>query len=291
MMPKIIADKNEDDIYIIINNRIGDILYYFSCLDATLDKYPDKKFVIIGFKPYEKLLRAFQRDNRVRLKIVSDEEFYLKFFDSVIHGQLYDKAASHNILTIFLDPRSYKVNLPPIHNQRKVLNLPENSPITYHGLKKEPVISIPNFEANKDKIVIINPYSNSMKTTMYLHEAVCEELTRRGYLVYTNVVGTQEVVRGSLPLRCDIYEFYSIMCETPFIVSVRSGILDFAAPSGINMFVLYDNSKGRIYAPLEEWECSGKIKNVLFNTKADVKEVIEQLSQFINELKAEGRIS
>lgn len=65
----------------------------------------------------------------------------------------------------------------------------EDAPVTCHKLEPEKVESIANFEAVKERIVVINPYSDTMRTTMEIYEMLCEKLISRGYYVFTNVVG------------------------------------------------------------------------------------------------------
>ena len=114
-----------------------------------------------------------------------------------------------------------------------------------------------------------------------------------GYVVFTNVVGQQEAVKGSHELRCSIYELYSIACQISLIVSVRSGIIDLLIPSGISMFVLYDTSDNfmREAYRLDGWNSECKIHEAFIDTPDDIKSIPEKFSVFLDELKQEGRIS
>ena len=68
--------------------------------------------------------------------------------------------------------------------------------------------------------------------------------------------------------------------------------MDFAIPSGINMFVIYDTSYRfwNIYN-LEKWDSNGAIKQVFIKSENEINDTLDNFSQFLDELKAEGRIS
>ncbi len=295
-LKKLIADKNDDEIYLVLSNGFGDPLYGLSLLDALIDKYPDKKFIIICNSAKEKIFRTFCRDNKVILRLTSPNDETRK---RLIHQTKYWNAAkealSHGIFIMHLNLAWLSIinsNTSLMSKFREVLDIPEEAPIKYHDLKKVVITSIPDFEKNKQKIVILNPYSSTMYTRMPLYEALCDELLRRGYLVYTNVIEDQEVIRGSQPLKCDFCEFYSIVSEISLVVSIRSGILDLAVPSGVNMFVVYEYLSGfhNLYE-LGAWKCTGKIKSVVVREDNDIQGILDKFSRFLDELKAEGRIS
>ena len=106
-----------------------------------------------------------------------------------------------------------------------------------------------------------------------------------GYTVYTNVQKDQSPVRGTRELRCDLAEFLEIASHIPFIISVRSGLLDLAVTTNVNMFVLY--SEGAINPEsfgLAAWQCKGIIRELTFSEFADDLE-FKNVDEFIQSIR------
>lgn len=183
-----------------------------------------------------------------------------------------------------------KGNPDIIYLQRiRLFHLDENAPITFHSLTGTgKVTAINNFSTSKNKIVIINPYSSTMHhVTIALYETLCDVLILRGYHVYTNVVDGQSPLKGSQSLRCSIEELFTIACNIPLIVSVRSGILDFLVSSNINMFVIYENvTKSKCYDRyrLASWHCQGIIEEIYISDKKILKDVPDRFSMFLDSI-------
>ena len=156
-------------------------------------------------------------------------------------------------------------------------------------IKNAEVKAIPNFAKIKDKVIVMNPYSKSLSEfTMALYENMCTYLIENGYIVYTNVVGSQKPIKESYELRCSIEELYMIAGKIPAIVSVRSGILDFLIPSKANMFVIYENCRGRLKKMyhLANWQISSVIHEIYCeNSKSENNIILNELKKFLEEVK------
>lgn len=140
--------------------------------------------------------------------------------------------------------------------------------IQYHKVLPVEVKSIPNFEKVYQRIIVLNPYSNTehFNKSDYPHlEKLVSYLKSEGYIVYTNVVQDLPPVKGSSPLRCGIEEFWTISKKIPLVISIRSGILDYIITSGANIFALYSEqiTRSSIFSLLQ-WQCSGKIEEMNF---------------------------
>lgn len=118
--------------------------------------------------------------------------------------------------------------------------LPSNANIEFPLVPKVGINSIEDFQQNKKRIVILNPFSNSMcGDEHYLWETIADNLLSRGYIVYTNVMKHQKEVKGTKRLDCSIVELYNICNEIPLFISIRSGIIDFTISSTCNKFVIW----------------------------------------------------
>lgn len=294
-LKRIIQDKKDNDIYLAAYHSLGDTLYALSVIKAIHEKYPDKKIVVAGNGRFEEI---FSSINNIDKLILFKGKKLRQLHSILSFPSLVEESSKHGIINMHVS--KYYEQYRRILNDRRAMNiyrkifdLPENAPITYHLMKTIPVSSIENFDAIKSRTVIINPYSISMPCTMTIYESMCDELVRRGFKVFTNVVGSQQALKGSEPLRCSIQELYSIACNIPLVVSIRSGILDLMIPSGISMFVVYDHTSDFMKETyrLDGWESKCRIHEVIVDTDEDLTALPEKFSVFLDELTAEGRLS
>ena len=294
---KFFAEKSSNELALIVNNfKIGDSLYLLANLEGLHITYSGKTITLIVPKSRAELFASF--DYVDELVILPDKEFtkLAKYatVDKVMPYELGRGIIHGHTAGYYHALRKCSLNtkIDCIKMWRKVLCINEHAPVTYHRLNRTAVHSIENFAAIKHKVAIINPYSGSMNSTASIYEALGDILQAKGYIVFTNVVGEQKAINGTIPLRCSIYELYSIACEIPLVVSVRSGILDLLIPSGVNMFVIYDRKKiFKTLVSLEDWESSCRIQEVIVETDEDVNDVPEKFSRFLDELAQEGKLS
>ena len=132
-----------------------------------------------------------------------------------------------------------------------LLHIGNKAIIEYPNITYGVVRAIDNFDVIKDKIVVLNPYSGSMIwVDNNLFERIADFLIANGFYVYTNVVGEQAPIKGTQSLNCSIYELYEICNHIPFVISVRSGILDFCVTAKSNFLVYYFSMKTKAFQPL-----------------------------------------
>lgn len=293
--------KKKQQIIVLPANAIGDCLYIFSFLEVLNRRVLQDhlQMVIYVSDRYKKILATYPvpLNNVVYLKHLGIKHLLLLMLStSSLAPKSVIIAAQNDIYASY--PMSYGEYIPKeiIGARNKLsyaLRVP-NNPILYHNLPKLSVSAIKNFEANKERICIVNPYSSSMTFSAILYERICEILKRKGFLVYTNVCGSQKAIEGTIPLRCSIEELYSIACDIPLIVSVRSGILDFLIPSGINMFVIYETWKDKynmvdpkVFAThysLKEWQPKGSVQEIHMDTRTDDEKILAELCSFLKKL-------
>lgn len=276
--------KSEDWLVIFSSELIGDTLYAMSCLEALRMKYPDKKVCVVEITGRSELLKSYGALID-RLILVNDPKCSLQVRAFMNSNIMSEKALAHGIYNASPFVYSACARAENADNifflQTHIYSVGENAPITYHGLRSEiDISSVDNFQDIKDRTVILNPYSISTgDADKALFEVICAYLTAQGFVVYTNVVGTQQAIYGSKELRCPLSELYAIAKEIPMIVSIRSGILDFLAPSDTDMFVIYENCSPkweRMYH-LHSWKCTGRIKEISAGDAADAALILREL--------------
>ena len=283
-LAEMIENLDDDEVVFLNRRPIGDTVYGLSSIDAYRQKYPNKRITVIGSERNKELIESYSGIDKVMLFPPNDES-YRRMLAYTAFPKLCAQGAIHGIYAT-LPVTKKRGDLISLQRQ-EIFHLDDSVPITYHGLHGGGV-SIEHFEEQKDKIVLINPYSTTMPhVTIPLYAKLCDILTSRGYIVYTNVVGDQKPVEGSKPPRCSVTELYSIACDIPLIVSVRSGILDLLAKSNINMFVMYEGttkSRGYDRYHLSAWRCQGDVEEIYVGSKAILESVPDRFIEYLERL-------
>lgn len=272
-------------------SAIGDTLYGMSFLHEIRKKDPSKKIVVAVFDKYRRIAESYGSCDEILL--IPNKGFRWFCYKSLIANiGNAEKLWKDGIVVIpwgimekrkdddsdFLSAIQYAFGLNP------------ETAIQYHALQAAPVLSIPDFDLCCHKIVVLNPYSVSVKLSpneFTFFEDACVLLKQMGYIPYTNVVSNQKPVKGSLPLRCSLEEFLGVARKIPFIVSLRSGILDFVMKTDVNMFVIYNRTWHYDWYRLEKWKCHGKYKEINIENNFDLQTLLNSLREYVGELKSE----
>ena len=289
--------KKNNQVVLAPTSAIGDVLYVLS----FWENFGKQGGVFYISDRYKDFLESFQLAPKIKIVYLQHGGFFHCFL------MMFECCKNHKVLRklskkrgiIFPVPHVYKNddfiwngNKPKgiRHQLSRILDLPLD-PISLHHLTTISIKSIPNFEQSKQKICVLNPYSNSMQSSLLLFEKIAEELKKRDFIVYTNVVNGQKEIRGTLSLECSLQELYSIAKEIPLIVSLRSGILDLLIPSNINMFVVYGVWKVPFVQDedysIKEWHPKGKLREVSIKTKSEEK-IVEDFQSFLQQLRSES---
>lgn len=262
--------KKQSDTYLFVSNfLIGDLLYGLSFMEEVKKKYSAKIVVIVPEK-FGELAKSYHGYDEVII-IPNNGKLWFKFRCLTANLGLAEKLFQDKIIISpwgFLPPSRKEEDL--IVNIRTCFGLNKDVPVHYHNITppRENLKSIDNFETLKRKLVILNPYSNSIQlddSGIAYFEKICAYLTERGYVVYTNVIRDQKAIVGSRELRCSLNELLAMAYEIPLIVSLRSGILDFLVKTNINMFVVYDSYNHYLRHKMASWACEGIYKEILYN--------------------------
>lgn len=238
---KLCKYKGINEVYILTNPPIGDTVYCLAYLDAFKRNNPTKTVVLFGYKNRNTIYNLY--------KTSFDRIEYVDSFSNKIGSILRRKGLikflkRYNIYTTY--PYFYKkvpynlgeTTLDVIKNE--LLTLPDNARITFPSVPRQSVTSIENFIEIKDRIVVINPYSVTIRgMDLTIFNNIAEFLTNQGYIVYTNAIDNQEIIPNTRRLNCSIYEFYEICNSIPLVISTRSGIIDFLVSTSSKFYVIY----------------------------------------------------
>lgn len=286
--------KNENEIIIILTGAIGDSVYALAFVDALKVKKPEIKIVVYGYTKWKELYSSYSSIDAV--KFIDSPELRKLGDIRAIYGsdKASEKGRKLGIINgnAFYYKKCYLATNPDIMYQLKtyIYDVGENANITYHGIKKGryPFSETQFNKMDYTKTVVLNPYSgSSFEANVELYEAIAKVLIEYGYQPVTNVVGNQKCIKGTKPLQCTIYQLFDLCCRIPLIVSIRSGILDFVAPSNINMFVIYENCSERIKKMyhLKNWVCAGRITELYpQNIQIEKEKILSSLKDFIKNI-------
>ena len=257
----VLNTKEENELCIICTPLIGDTVYSLSCLDAIKHKTPDKMIHVYSYQKFSKLLDEYKTIDNITYIDQPGNEVLLGL-DMFLHFDgLCEWAKSQGVVSAnpFYYKKCYNAENPDclFQMQTHIFGVSQESKITYHRECGD--------DCRREKVAILNPYSYStFEASFNVYEEITDELNKKGYAVYTNVIKDQKPVKGSQELRCTIEELFELACKSDMIISARSGILDYLAPSDINMFVIYENCSERLrnMYHLDNWKRYGLVKEV-----------------------------
>lgn len=90
------------------------------------------------------------------------------------------------------------------------------------------------------KTVIISPYAKSVALLPEsLWSDLVDDLTERGYEIYTNVVGDEKQLEGTKPISPTIAEMKTAVEQAELFIGIRSGMCDVIKTAGCRKIALY----------------------------------------------------
>lgn len=280
------AIKKRNTVYVVTAHSIGDFLYGVSYLSYFRETKLSANIILLADKSKKKLVEGIMGYNKV---VYYDKSSFLyKTILSYIlykNGSLARKCIDYNILIAY--PWNFRSSRNILYDLRHTVFRFQYLPrrISYPVIETCKGEAYKSLERENKKIVILNPYSISMKTLpMWFWNHISERLSEQGYLVCTNVVGNQTVLKKTLPLRCSIVEFYSIVKDLAFVViSMRSGLVDLIVSTGSKLIVLYnyeviaEREFFRYYNIKETWGRTEDIYEVIYDKEMDIEKDIISL--------------
>ena len=183
--------------------------------------------------------------------------------------------------------------VPPqyFYNERNSIDIYQNVVFSVKNdnkqllkLKKTSVKSISDFEKNKDRIVVINSYSNSYRSKCRnILQNVANLLIEKGYIVYSNVVGKQKPLDNTISLHCPVDELFEICNHIRAFITIRSGIVDFVAGTNCEKYILYMHKKLLKYCSIAS--LNNNINEFEVLKKGDDKNFLEFVDEKFTKMK------
>lgn len=287
----LLTKKENNDIVIVLTPLIGDSVYGMSCMDAIVKTYPDYNILVIGNERYESFLSEYNGINKMLYLNAKSKRYYLIrcFLRSEILSQYcLNRGIVNANPWLYRKMRESENSDAFIQLRTNIFHIPVDSAISYPKVQQQSIEAITNFGEIKEKIVIVNPYSNSMNAASRARfQQIANYLDEQGYVIFTNVVDNQMALENTIPLRCSLEELYSICKSIHAFVSVRSGIVDFLVGTDVNLFILYDGAQYNIFRMyhVSSWKRTGVVKEIYINQGQEYPLLIEDFRQFMLEIE------
>lgn len=287
-IPKIVATYLTMPIFI---NKIKKLKQDDECLITLFPHYGDIVYGMLYAKQHkiETGLKTVVLCSEKDVKFVKNYDYIDKIIaykdnsltaEYVANLSLKPKQMKkYNILTTVPNRLCFK-NKSAKEVYKDVIYTVKEDNIQLLTLPKTQVASIENFDKLKSKIVVLNPYSASMRINKKYFQILADILNQKGFIIYTNVVKKQKPLNGTLPLRCSVLELYSILDQIFAFVSIRSGIVDLALSSNAKVFCLVPKKWAIDYFNLYELKTENVFQMYVKNKKQE-KELIENFEKFI----------
>lgn len=274
--------KKDDETLICLFPHLGDIVYGLSYA-KQYKKDTGKKICVYCGNNMEYYVKQYDFIDRIiTYDVKSMQTIYVAIFPFVRYmGK--NKANKDGVFATVPSTLHFK-GLTALEVYRDyIYNVSKNNLSLYPNINT-PITSIKNFENVKDKIVILNPYSFSMKVDKKLFETIALSLQNLGFIVYTNCIPKfgQQPIKGTLVFDAKIPETYSVIENIACFISLRSGICDMAASGKGNLFVIYANNiHKREYFSVKELR-STNVCEEFYGGKKDILRIVRSVDNFID---------
>ena len=216
---------------------LGDVYFCMSYLPYFLEKRGIEKCVIcVASKGCGKVAKLFGQEH---IEILNQYDL-----DAAIQASLYKKDEKAFIAH---QDRPYVVNL---HKALYVKRIPLEQmyvcgvfglPVGYKPYKPRNWKEYDGAEEIvPNKTVILSPYAKSVtKLPDKIWEDIVEDYRDKGYLIYTNVAGDEQPLKGTKAISPDISQMKSVVeCAGTFI-GIRSGLCDVIRTANCKKIALY----------------------------------------------------
>lgn len=234
------SKKNDDENVIVVAPKLGDFCYGM-LYAKEFKKESGKKLAICCPEKFVKYVESYGCADRIitypNSRLYAYRFFIMVGLKATFHPR---KEAKDGIYFTLPAEKKFKGNtLKEVY--RDHIFMVKNDKIQLLNIKQTPkVTSIENFDEIKDKVVVINPYSNShFHKGLDLMQPIADLLTENGYIVYTNAIGKQKPLKNTKPLGCPVDELFEIANNCRAFISIRSGVADFLVDTKCFMVLTY----------------------------------------------------
>lgn len=281
LIKKIKKRNPEYSIVISDGTGIGDLCFSLSYLPDFRSRLNKKILLVLSenlrdivacFKGYDKLL-FFSK------KQISDFRYVL---NRHIKWKWYEENFANNEV-IFTYARYYSI--VKNKSEKNILDILLNDiyRLQVHRYFQYPVVPARTVEhLQEGKKILFNLSSNSSEISVETFNKILKFFQDRKYIMYTNCVKDSDVcLFKTNRLQLSIFQLYSISDQFDYVVSVRSGILDFIASKAKKHIVLYEHNNFLPLYTMKQWPGVDALE--MYYDDPDLMEKIEEYVEGRNE--------
>lgn len=235
---------NKATLFLIAFSGMGDMCYSFAFLDSL--KEGGYRVCVITKEYLAQLASFYESVDSVKVVSPVIQRLLQMLWCSKQYGEMFNNGENRSRIFYCdnLNRREFEILRLPSVNYMDIQRY------VYYGvdamerftLPKVPKPDLERFQTiHKDRTVIVNMKSSSMDIEASVFKMIVEALRLEGMEVYTNCAAPQDALAGTKPLSCSIEELYYLTQEIRFMVSIRSGLLDFLQGNRSTYVVLYDD--------------------------------------------------
>lgn len=237
-----IKRKRNDEVDVFLTDSIGDDIYALSLMNqfkksvsGHLTLFCDKKRELLA-KAYKEIFdELVLLDNNSR-----DYKLIMAYHRNKYAIGIGQKRNIYSVMPYHVYP--IRKNLTENNLEligKKLLLIQGELEIKFPDFSKLIIGNISRFKIKKNTI-ILNFGSKSMcNYSEDVFIRIAEDLFKRGYDLYSNVIEGQMPIKYTKALHCSIFEFYELCRNVKAVISIRSGILDFIAGLETPLMVMY----------------------------------------------------
>lgn len=284
---------NKTDIVIVLLKGIGDSVYGLAYIESLVESTGPVNVTVIGNSKLKDFILSYPCVSRFVPYDVSKGEYekYKAFMDCERIRKIKGFDTIYNTDPFHVYKRGKENNTALYLLREKVYKLSNQSKVTFPPLGNMQVTAISDFDRDANRIVIINPYSNSITNiSLETYKKMADVLKSAGFYVYTNLIMGQKPIDGTKELYCSVEELAEIVKKAAGIISIRSGILDLVINSGTPIFAIYSNcsEKYRTIYDLRAWNGASPLSQVNYDS-VGAKGLMDRFILWIEELKHERK--
>ena len=218
-------------------NALGDVYFCMSYLPFFLQKKGiDKYSIIVPSAGCAEVAGLFGAE---QISVLKQNEL-----DAAVQAVIYLKDDGSFIAH---QDRPYIINLHKALKVKKI-SLEEIYRVGIFGLEKDTIACKPfNWvdygrldEINDGRAAILSPYAKSVTTLPDgVWNTIVDNLKGKSYQVFTNVIGDEKTLPGTIPISPKLNEMKSVVERADLFIGIRSGLCDILRTANCRKIALY----------------------------------------------------
>lgn len=279
--------RNNDTVFVLNNQHIGDVCYALSFLHSYKEYYDLKKLTVIWAGKFKEVYESFDIDDLLLLdseaqtnilcflsctprgkRLVEDKRFIVTYSSYYLPSNQQEEQGISMIELLrnhaFQLPADTKPIFPRIQNGNR-----------FHAFVHDNGI-IPQ------KTVLVNPKALSMDIPRRFFQSIADELRQRGYFVISNLSNEKEKpLDGTLGVYLSLNDTYNLLEFCGHTIGVRSGFYDFMISANCRFFILYSEEyRMKKCYTLNAWGSGRNVNEYIFSEGKEAVIIDKILSHF-----------